>query len=471
MRLSRLSPLDASFLAVETPTAHMHVGWASIFDPPAGESPPSFAELREHIARRLPRAPRYRQMLRSVPLGLNAPVWVDDPEFDVSRHVVRADSSSLTEVVSRCMSEPLPRDRPLWQVRIAPRLDDGRIAVVGKAHHCMVDGIAAVELASLLVDPERNAPDPEPDHWTPQPGPDNAQLVSSAVLDFARDQLDLVSLPARLARSPQRAVSLLGRAGRAAGALLDAARPAVLDPALNPPISPDRHLGFLARPLDELLSIKEEFGVKLNDAVLAASAGAVRRFLAERGEKPPALKTMVPVNVREHNGDGPLGNRISFMFVDLPCDEPDPVRRLRLVHEATSRRKQSGIPEGADAVLGAMKLAPTPIRGLVSRFVASPRTFNLVVSNIPGPREPLYMRGCPLVEAYPVVPLADRHALAIGMTTVRDGAFFGLYADREMLPDVDELASYLDSSVDELLDLSTSVPARGDPVASLSPPG
>jgi diacylglycerol O-acyltransferase len=449
----------------------MHVGWVAIFDPPAGTAAPDFARLRAHIERRLPRAPRYRQMIRSVPLGINSPVWVDDPEFDVSRHVVRADSTELAEVVSECMSEPLPRDRPLWQVRIAPDLEDGRIGVVGKAHHCMVDGIAAVELASLLVDPEPDAPDPQPDDWSPAPGPDSAQLVSSAAIDFARDQLDLVSLPARLARSPQRAIKLVERAGRAAGALLDAARPTALDPALNPPISPGRHLGLLARPLDELVRIKDQFGVKLNDAVLAVSAGAVRRFLSERGQRPPELKTMVPVNVREGNGDGSLGNRISFMFVDLPCDEPDPVRRLRLVHEATSLRKRSGVPEGADAIMRAMKLAPTPLRGLVSRFIASPRTFNLVVSNIPGPREPLYMRGCRLVEAYPIVPLADRHALAIGMTSVGDGAFFGLYADREMLPDVDELASYLDSSVDELLDLSAAVPVRGDPVAELAPPG
>jgi diacylglycerol O-acyltransferase len=471
MPSTRLSPLDASFLSVETPTAHMHVGWASIFDPPADRPAPSFSELRDHIERRLPRAPRYRQVLRAVPFGLNAPVWVDDAEFDISRHVVSASSSNLSEVVSGCMSEPLPRDRPLWQVRIAPRLDDGRIAVVGKAHHCMVDGIAAVELASLLVDPERDPAEPERDDWTPQPGPDTTQMLSSAVVDFARDQFDLVSIPARVARSPQLAVNLVERAGRAAGALIDAARPAALDPALNPPISAGRHLGLLARPFDELLRIKGRFDVKVNDALLAASAGAVRRFLTERGERPAVLKTMVPVNVREDADGDELGNRISFMFVDLPCDEPDPVRRLRLVHEATSLRKRPGITEGADAVLRAMKLAPTPVRGLISKLVASPRTFNLVVSNIPGPSEPLYMRGCRLVEAYPVVPLADRHALSIGMTTIGDGAFFGLYADREVLPEVDELVAYLDSSVDELLDLSGTVPARGDPVAAMSPPG
>jgi diacylglycerol O-acyltransferase len=450
---SRLSALDASFLAVESPTAHMHVGWAAIFEPPEGGPAPSFDELRDHIARRLPRAPRYRQLIRPVPLGLNAPLWVDDGDFDVSRHVVRGRSQKLAEVVDECMSEPLPRDRPLWQVCVAERLEDGRIAVVGKVHHCMVDGIAAVELASLLLDPEPNPPEPDPDHWTPEPSPEGLALLPGAAADFVREQLDLMSLPARLAGSPQRALALAGRARRAVSALADSARPARTDTALNPPISPGRHLGLLGRPLEDLMRIKRAFDVKLNDTLLAISAGGVRRFLQERGEEPIRLKTMVPVNVRGRGGDGELGNRISFMFVDLPCDEPDPVRRLSQVYMATNERKRSGKPEGADAILRSVSFAPAPLQGVVSRLVASPRTFNLVVSNIPGPRDRLYMRGCPLVESYPVVPIADRHALSIGITTVGEGAYFGLYADRESLPDADELAGYLDSSIDELLEL------------------
>src|SRR4051794_37960498 len=168
MPTTRLSALDASFLAVETPTAHMHVGWAAVFEPPA-QGRPSFEELRSHIEARLARTPRYRQMLRSVPLGLNAPVWVDDAYFGVDRHVVPVRSGRLEDVIDEAMSEPLPKDRPLWQVRIAERLDGGRIGVVGKAHHCMVDGIAAVELATLMVDPDPDPQPPEPDQWKPRP--------------------------------------------------------------------------------------------------------------------------------------------------------------------------------------------------------------------------------------------------------------------------------------------------------------
>jgi diacylglycerol O-acyltransferase / wax synthase len=460
MTVTRLSPLDASFLAVETPSAHMHVGWAAVFEPPNEGVRPSFEQLREHISRRLPRAPRYRQTLRSVPFGINAPVWVDDLDFNVARHVVPARSDRLGEVVEQCMSKPLPRQRPLWQVWIADRLDDGRIGVVGKAHHCMVDGVAAVELGSLLLDPDPAAPPPPPDTWDPELPPSSPRVLGRALADLARSQLDLAAIPARAARSPRRALELASRARRAVPALVDAARPARPAPQLNPPISPLRQLGLLARPIDDLTRIKRTFGVKLNDVLLAASAGGVRAFLRKHGESPIRLKTMVPVNVRGSSGVNQLGNRISFMFVDLPCDEPNPVRRLREIHASTSDRKRAGKPEGADDVVRSLGFVPSPIQRMVSRVIASPRTFNLTVSNIPGPPEPLFMHGCRLVEAYPVVPIPDRHALSIGLTTVGDRAFFGLYADPESLPEVDGLAGKINEAIDELAELSPVIEQR-----------
>ena len=457
MPTARLSPLDASFLAVETPTAHMHVGWVAVFEPPEDGPAPTFAELRDHIAARLPRAPRYRQVLHPTPFGLGAPIWVDNQDFEIARHVVRARARGLTDAVDWFMSKPLRRDRPLWQVCIADMLDDGRIGVIGKTHHCMVDGIAAVELATLLVDPEPDPAAPEPDGWVPRPPPDAPALLAGALGDFVRSQLDLAAIPARAARSPRRLLDAAGRARRAAGALVNAARPARRS-SLNSPISPLRHLGLLRRPMADLLDIKRSFGVKLNDVVLAASAGGVREYLKALGETPARLKVMVPVNVRPPDNARELGNMISFMFTDLPCDEPDPVRRLREVHAATTDCKRAGEPEGANDVVRSLGFAPSPVQRLVSRLVASPRAFNLVVSNIPGPREPLYMAGCPLVEAYPVVPIPDRHALAIGVTTVGDGAFFGLYADPASLPAVDLLANEIDRSIDELGALSPRLP-------------
>lgn len=450
----RLTGLDEAFLAVESPSAHMHVGWVAIFEPPEGGPAPSFDELQAHIERRLPRAPRYRQLLRRVPLGIGAPVWIDDPLFDVSRHVKRAPVAGIGEIVDEFMSEPLPRDRPLWQVCVADRLDDGRIGMIGKAHHCMVDGIAAVELASLLVDPDPDPVEPEDDDWSPSPPPSTLSLLGEAAVDFARTELDLLRLPGRLVRSPGH---VLDRLGRAAGALADAARPAPAQTPFNPETSPLRHLALLPRPIDDLIEIKRAAGVTLNDVLLAVSAGGMRDFLRERGERPVRLKAMVPANVRVQGGEGELGNRISFMFVDLPCDEPDPMRRLQAIHLATSERKRAREPEGGDDVIRSLNFAPSPLQRLASRFVASPRVFNLVVSNIPGPREPLFMRGCRLAETYPVVPIADRHTLSIGVTTLKDGAYFGLYADRRALPDIDALAKTIDRAVDELRE-SVSAP-------------
>ena len=223
---------------------------------------------------------------------------------------------------------------------------------------------------------------------------------------------------------------------------------------LNEPISAARSLARVSRPLADLQDVRRRFGGTLNDVYLAAAAGTLRRLLSERGQQPVPLKTMVPVSVRDDGQIDELGNRISFMFVDLPCDEPGAERRLRRVQMAAGDGKEGGDPGAADLAMRLVGYGPRTLRRLVARAMASPRMFNLVVSNIPGPREPMYMRGCELKEAYPVVPLADRHALSIGMTTIQDRACFGLYADRGSLGDVDRVAEALEESTDELVALA-----------------
>ena len=214
----------------------------------------------------------------------------------------------------------------------------------------------------------------------------------------------------------------------------------------------------MRRPLRDLKLVKASFGTTINDVVLAAATGGVRRLLEQRAEHPVPLKAMVPVNVRgaAENGDG--GNRISFMFVGLPCDEVDPARRLQSIHAETAGRKDEDEAHWVETVFDAIGYLPQPVRNAVSNVIASPLIFNLTVSNIPGPREPMYMLGCELDEAYPVVPIADRHALSIGVTTICDDAFFGIYADREALPDSDLVASAIDDSLDELVALSGEHP-------------
>jgi diacylglycerol O-acyltransferase / wax synthase len=432
----------------------MHVGWATVFRPPEGRPRPTFEELFEHIESRLSRGRRFRQRLASVPLGLNAPLWIDDRWFDPGRHIVRATSSTLSEVIDDCLSSQLDRTRPLWQLCVAEELDDGRVGVVGKAHHCMVDGIAAVELAALLLDPTPDAEAPGPDGWRPAPTPAAISRLASGVLDQVRGDFELLRLPRRVASSPIRALGTAARGLGAARAAVNLLRPAQPVPSLNSPISPFRHLATARRPLEDIKAIKSRFGTTVNDVVLAASTGGVRRLFEQRAEPPVRLKAMVPVNVRRPEVDGNSGNRISFMFIDLPCDEPDPIRRLRTIHDDTAERKDDLEPQWMGGILNAVGFFPQPVRNAVSHVVASPLVFNLTVSNIPGPSEPMYMLGCELEEAYPVVPIADRHALSIGVTTIRNQACFGIYADRELLPDSDLVAGAIDESLDELLALA-----------------
>ncbi|MEA2293807.1 MAG: diacylglycerol O-acyltransferase / wax synthase [Solirubrobacteraceae bacterium] len=473
MAPERLSPLDASFLAVETPAAHMHVGWAAVFSPPEdGAGLPTFAELRAHVAARLDRAPRYRQRLEPVPLGLHAPEWVDDPDFDLDHHVRHAVCADLDGLVDAVMSAPLPRERPLWQFWIADGLDDGRLALVGKAHHCMVDGVAAVELGSLLLDLGAERP-PLGRSRRFARAADEVAAAATDLTDPPREALDVlvsgmagrIADQARVARGSLRALShprsAVDGATRMARTLAEAALPPAAGSILNGRTSPHRHLARLTRRLADLREVRTRYsGTTVNDVLLAAVAGGLRSFLLERGEDPASLKAMVPVSVRA-DGEA-LGNRISFIFVRLPVDEPDPVVRLMLCHRQTAVAKRRGAPGDADAALHALGYAPRTVQRLFSSLVSHPRMFNLTVSNIPGPRPPVYLRGCRLEAVWPVVPLADGHGLAVGMTTVRDTACLGLYADAKAFPDADGLADHVDLAFDELRDTARSA----DPVLS-----
>lgn len=441
----RLSALDAAFLSLESAQAPMHVGWAARFAPRADGSRPTYAEVRAHIHGRLDRAPRYRQKLVEVPLGLGDPVWADDPGFDVCDHVLRAGHGDFQRLVDEIMSTPLEHDRPLWELWIAEELDDGQIGVVGKAHHCLVDGLAAVELMALLLD---TTPEPETGDgrgWVPGARPDALELIGGAVADRLHQAAELATLPLSWARDPAKLLDLPGQAARLARAVVHGASPLAPPSRLNGEMSPRRHLACRSRPMEDLQAIKRSFGTTVNDVLLAASAGALRALGEEHG-----VKAMVPVSV-EAPGER-WGNRIAFLFVELPCEEADPVWRLREIHVAMRDRKREGVPEGADAALTAVSFAPRPLRRIASKLIASPQLSNLTVSNIPGPQMPLYLMGCEVQDAYPVVPLTDGHGMSIGMTTIHGRACFGVYAQADLAADADRIASGIDAAIDELLE-------------------
>ena len=437
MTAERLSALDASFLAVEGPTTPMHVGWVARFDPPGRGPRPTAQELLDHIADRMEHAHRYRQKLAPVPLGVHEPVWVDDPDFDPARHLHAAqDAETLIDDV---LSIPLARDRPLWEMWVT---DD--LTLIGKAHHCMVDGTAVAELGNLLLDPSPDAHETEPTTWEAAPEPTPGQRLGRAIADRTGEAAALVASPLKL-----RPRTVTGAARLLAHTLLPPA-PAT---ELNKAGSARRHHTRVSRSLDDLRTVRKAFKVTPNDVVLAACAGALRRFAERRGEPPRTLKAMVPADVRSSD-DPSAGNRISFLFIELPCAEPDPVERLQAIHRATDQRRRDGEAEDLDTAFRVLALTPPPFQRALAHAFGHPRLFNVTVSSVPGPAVPRYLKGCRLTGVHSAVPLADRHGLSIGVVMVAGNACFGIFSDPSTVPDADDLTQDLDDAFDELLDLA-----------------
>jgi diacylglycerol O-acyltransferase / wax synthase len=442
---TRLSALDASFLAVESADSPMHVGWVATFEGPR----PGFATVRDHLAERLEDAPRYRQKLAPVPLGLHEPVWVDDPHFDPSEHVLHAEGAALDAIVDGILSTPLPRDRPLWQLWIADELPGDGFAVIGKMHHCMVDGAAVAELGRRILDADPAAARPRPRDDAPPtvPAPSPASRLARGAIDRTLDTARLALVPARIATSPDGMRALPGLARTTVRTLL----PPAPASSLNVPGSGTRRHVRVSRPLDDLRAVRKRFRVSPNDVVLAACAGALRRTAERRGEPPQRPKVMVPADVRGIADDPGAGNRITFIFLELPCDEPDPVARLEAIGAVTAQRRRDGDAEAMDAAFGVIALTPPPLQRALAHAFAHPRLFNLTISSVAGPATPRYVCGCRLATVHSAVPLSGRHALSIGVVTVAGQVCFGLLGDATVLSDADQVGEDLGASFDELI--------------------
>ena len=456
----RLSAIDGSFLRVETPNAHMHVAWSATFRVPAAGPRPTLERLRRTIAGRLEHLPRFRRRLAYPPPGMGEPFWVDDPDFEIERHVLmlgmpntEIDDRRFAFLCDGVLSTPLPRDRPLWEVRLAPRLSDGRCGLVAKLHHALVDGKAAVEAALLLFDTEPHVAAAIPRPWRPAPRPGTGRLALEALAYGAEDSLRAARSAARLAAAPvggtARIAGTLRRAALAAGE--DLLRPAPSS-VLNQRIGPRRTLVRHSVRFDDVQRARGADGATLNDVCLATVAGALRELAIARGEPPRPLKAMVPVSVRASDEAGALGNRITLAFVQLPLDEPVARTRLARVSTATAAFKRANRPAGTETMLGTLGLLPDSLRGLAARTLAGPRVYNLTVSNVPGPPVPLYMLGAELLEAHPVVPIAERHSLSVGIFSHLERLHFGLYADPGTFPQVSQLPQALDVSLASLAD-------------------
>lgn len=450
--MDRLSALDASFLRVETPTAHMHVGWLATVDLPAGADRLEAADLAARIAGRLHHVPRFRQVIREPPGGLAAPYWADAPDFDLDAHISTEEGSSGSEsslmaLAEEFFSQQLPRDRPLWQLLVVPRLGGRRAAILGKVHHAMVDGVAAVQLGLLLFDGEPGAPAALPAQW--QPRADNPMR---SALDGARDtaleQFRSARRVAELSLSPGRGLRMADTMRRAAFGLVDDVRHPAPASYLNVPIGPRRRLMGTTLPLRRALAIKERTDTKLNDVVLATVAGALARLAPEHGAEALDLRAMVPANVRGESPDA-QGNAISFLFVDLPL-QSRPAERLALLSARMRALKDDGRIAGSEQVMKLLGYLPAPLQGQAARLAASPRLYNVTVSNVPGPRVPLYLAGGRVRSILPVIPIPDHHALAIGALTYENRLHLSAYLDPESLPRAGGLPLMLADAFHEL---------------------
>jgi diacylglycerol O-acyltransferase len=469
----RLSPLDVSFLYLEEPSTPMHVGGVAVFQVP--EEGFDYESLVRLIRQRIGMVPRYRQRVRWVPGHLANPVWVDDESFDVTYHVRRSalprpgTQEQLNELVARIMSRPLDRDRPLWEMYLVEGLEDNRFAVLTKTHHAMVDGIAAVDIGQVILDPTPEPRDVSGADWRPMREPSSVELVAGAVNEIARSPKAVVDTVRTGVGDVQETVTQVGRnlVGLAAAART-MSRPARSGP-LNATIGGARRYATTSTELDKLKRIKRAHGGTINDIVLTILAGALRSWMMTRGESVTArssVRAMVPVSVR--TSEEASGNHIAAFLCDLPIGEPDPVIRLQRVRFEMDMLKESGQMLGATALVGVASFTPPTVHSLGARVVSglSRRVYNVVITNVPGPQFPLYAAGARMLTAYPVVPLARGQAVSIGLTSYNGGVFFGLNADREAMPDVEVLAQCIEDAVEEML---ATVTAGGRPRRTRKP--
>lgn len=484
--MRQLTSLDAQFLAVENNRNFGHVGSLCVCDPstaPGGDW--GLADVCRMVESRLHLLPPFRWKLAGVPFGLDLPYWVEDPHFDIDFHVRESaipppgGEHQLAETVARIFARPLDRARPLWELYLIHGLPDGRIALLTKVHHAVVDGVSGSEILSALLDPSPEGreipPAPDADERRPRPGHRPSELemlgrgIAGAPRQVARALRALpTTLPAltevpganafpivpQLSRGMTRLRELAG-APRHDGILEVTSARAPRTP-FNGPISPHRRFSFGTLSLDAIKAIKNEMGITVNDVVVAISAGAVRRWLLEHDALPRTpLLAMIPVSVRTDAERGSFGNRIGAMIVPIPTDVADPRRRAQRAHELLRSAKELHAALPASLLTDATRFIPSAVGALAARTTLEllGRTrppLNLVVSNVPGPREPLYVAGALVESLYPVSVIVDGVGLNMTVMSYRDRVDLGVVADREQIEDAWPLVAAARESFEEL---------------------
>ncbi|MEO7448310.1 MAG: wax ester/triacylglycerol synthase family O-acyltransferase [Humibacillus sp.] len=464
----RLTSLDASFLYLEESTTAMHVGSVMVFQPPRQGF--DYDQLVGIIESRIGAIPRFRQKVLDVPGRIANPVWVDDEAFDMSYHVRRAglprpgSDLQLQDFVARVQPRKLDRTRPLWEVYLVDGLQDGRFAIVTKTHQSLIDGVNALDIAHVIVDAVKGHDDlGEVLPWEPSRPPTSAELITGAVIDAVRRPTQVVDL----VRGGLNDVVNVGmRAAESAGTLLSvvartAARPAP-DSPLNAEVGTSRRWVMVASDLDDYRTVRRRLArgayaedVTINDVVLATIAGGLRTWLLGRGEAvsgPSVVRAMVPVSIYGDDPAGMYANQVMACVVNLPVGEPGASMRLHQIAFAMRQQMEGGQAVGASSLANLAGFAPPTLHALGARVgsAMSRRLYNVMITTVPGPQSPLYAGDAKMLSTFPVMPLAKGQALSIGITSYDGGVYYGLNADRDAMPDVDDLGSSILESLDEL---------------------
>ena len=447
----------------------MHVGSVMVFQPP--DQGFDYDRLVALITNRIAFVPRYRQRIREVPGRLANPVWVDDVDFDITYHVRRSalprpgSDDQLQEFVARVQPKRLDRGRPLWEVYLVEGLAEGRFALVTKTHQALVDGINAVDIAHVIVDGGSDREEPVNDTWRPARAPSDVELITSALVEAVHRPSQIVDN----VRGGVVDVKVVGgRVFSAVGAVVatvarTAARPAPISP-LNVEIGEARRYIMVGTDLADYRKVRSRLAlghyaddVTINDVVLATVSGALRSWLLTRGEavhSATTVRAMVPVSVYDTDNATRLGNRVTACFVDLPVGEPRASMRLHQIAFAMRQQMEGGQAVGAESLAGLAGFASPTLHSLGARLgmAMSRRLFNVIITNVPGPQQPLYVGDALMLSTYPVMPLARWQAVSIGLTSYDGGVYFGLNGDRTAMPDLDVLGQCLVDSLAELVE-------------------
>jgi len=453
----RLTAVDASFLAQEGPTSHMHVGAVMIFEGAA----PSFEALADHVRARLHLVPRFRQKLAFPPMETGRPLWVDDPSFNLEYHVrdtalpAPGSEAQLRALAARVHSQALDRSKPLWELWLVHGLQGGRFAIITKTHHALVDGVSGVDLATVLFDLSREPAAVEHGDraWTPQPTPSGVQMAARGVRGVLGLPATAAGRAIDAATHPNSALQDTREALEGLGEVVWAGlNPAPTTP-LNVEIGPHRRLVTVRQELSQLKEVKNALGGTVNDVVLTVVTGALQKWLRSRGVRTEGLelRALVPVSIRARDEHHQLGNRLAAMRAPLPVYIEDPIARLQVVRQAMDGLKESKQAVGAEVLAGMQALAPPTILAQASRLNFSTRLFNLLVTNVPGPQFPLYILGRELQDLFPVAFLPKGHALAVAVMSYDGGMDFGLLGDYDAMPDLDVFTDYIEDALAELM--------------------